>query len=153
MSQNTTNPYFRTQIMTAGPEQLRLLLYEGAIKFCRQAKDSLEKLDFEASYNSITRAEKIVLELSTSLNEQVDPELCKKLNSLYTYVYRLLVDTNINHKIEPLDEAIGLLEYEKKTWQLLMERLIEEGKGTRSEDAADISGAQQTAISSLSKQA
>lgn len=153
MSQDTTNPYVRTQIMTARPEQLRLLLYEGAIKFCRQAKDTLDKQDFEASYNSITRAEKIVLELSTSLNEQAAPDLCAKLNALYTYIYRLLVDANVNHKAETIDEAIGLLEYEKQTWQLLMKRLTEDGKSTSSLDAADIAGAQQTAISSLSKQA
>jgi flagellar biosynthetic protein FliS len=41
------------------------------------------------------RAQKIVLELSTSLNRDVAPELCEKLGALYTYIYRLMVDANM----------------------------------------------------------
>ncbi|MEO1059304.1 MAG: flagellar export chaperone FliS, partial [Actinomycetota bacterium] len=30
------NPYLKTKVMTASPEELRLMLYDGALKFCRQ---------------------------------------------------------------------------------------------------------------------
>ena len=123
MSTAAANPYLRTKILTASPEELRLMLYDGAIKFCRQAKDGLDQKNFEQSYNGLTRAQKIVLELSTSLNSAIDPDLYEKLNSLYTYIYRLLVDANLERSAAKVEEAIGLIEYEKETWKLLMQQL------------------------------
>src|SRR6187397_1116605 len=92
------NPYLKTKIMNATAEELRLMLYEGAIKFCRQAIESLGTRDLEAAYTSLMRAQKIVLELSSSLNHQLDPELCSKLSALYTYIYRRLIDANMQHE-------------------------------------------------------
>lgn len=146
------NPYLRTKILTATPEELRLMLYEGALRFCRQAREALEKRDFENSYEGIMRAQKIVLELSTSLNHSIAPELCEKLSALYTYIYRRLVDANLERTIEPLDEAIRLLDFERETWGLLMKKLTEEGGSPRRApgSAPNIDQTQQTAISSLS---
>jgi flagellar protein FliS len=137
------NPYLRTKILTASPDELRLMLYDGAIKFCRQGKEGLEKKNPEQTYNGLMRAQKIVLELSTSLNSEIDPDLYSKLSAIYTYIYRLLIDANIERSTAKIDEAIGLIEYEKETWQLMMRQTAKSGQ------AAD-SGAQQTAMSSLS---
>ncbi|GAB4108262.1 MAG: flagellar export chaperone FliS [Phycisphaeraceae bacterium] len=149
MSQKPVNPYLKTKIMTASPEELRLMLYDGALKFCRQARAALEKKNYEESYNNLMRAQKIVLELSTSLNHDADPQLCQRLSALYTYVYRLLVDANMQRKTSILDEAIKLIEYERETWRLLMEKLASQGKPSET----SITTAQQTAISSLSQSA
>jgi flagellar protein FliS len=149
MSQKQVNPYLKTKIMTASPEELRLMLYDGALKFCRQAKAALEKKNFEESYNNLMRAQKIVLELSTSLNHDADPQLCQRLSALYTYVYRLLVDANMKRETAIIDEAIKLIEYERETWQMLMKKLAGEGKPSET----SIATAQQTAISSLSQSA
>ena len=151
MSQEKTpaNPYLKTKIMTASPQELRLMLYDGAIKFCHQARKALDEQNIEASYNALMRAQKIVLELSTSLNHEADPGLCEKLSSLYTYIYRLLVDANIGRKVEPVAEALELLQYERQTWQMVIEKLAVEGAEAAPANA-DIAGAQQTAISSLS---
>jgi len=149
MSHKPVNPYLKTKIMTASPEELRLMLYDGALKFCRQSKIALEKKNFEDSYNNLMRAQKIVLELSTSLNHDADPQLCQRLSALYTYVYRLLVDANMKRESGIVDEAIKLIEYERETWQMLMKKLASEGKPSDT----SITTAQQTAISSLSQSA
>ena len=149
MSQKPVNPYLKTKIMTARPEELRLMLYDGELKFCRQAKVALEKKNYEESYNNLMRAQKIVLELSTSLNYDADPAICQRLSALYTYVYRLLVDANMKRESPIVDEAIKLIEYERETWQMLMKKLAGEGRPTD----ASITTAQQTAISSLSQSA
>jgi flagellar secretion chaperone FliS len=142
------NPYLKTKIMTASPEELRLMLYEGAIKFCIQGKEAMAAGQFENSYNALMRAQKIVLELSSSLNHTVAPELCEKLSALYTYIYRRLVDANIKREVAAVDEAIQLLDYEKQTWQLLMQKIATD-QGKAPERRSD-AGAQQTAMSSLS---
>jgi flagellar protein FliS len=132
MSNAAANPYLRTKIMTASSEELRLMLYEGAIKFTRQAMGCIDAKDFEGSYNALMRAQKIVLELSTSLNFDIAPELCDKLSALYTYIYRLLVDANMQRDHKPASEALELLEYEKETWVMLMQSV---GKAPAAQNA------------------
>lgn len=121
------NPYLTTRIMTASPEQLRLMLYDGALRFCNQARSALEKQDYEMSYDVLVRAQKIVLELSASLKHDQMPELCGKLASLYTYIYRKLVDANTMHDLDSLDEAVKHLQYDRQTWIMLMDELKEQG--------------------------
>ena len=150
MSQGPSNPYLRTKIMTASPEELRMMLYDGAIKFCRQGQMAAEEEDHEQVFNNLMRAQKIVLELSTSLNHEMAPELCSRLSALYTYIYRRLVDSSTNKDPKALAEAIKLLEYERETWQMLMDRLAEEGGPAARDGSGGVTGAQQTAMSSLS---
>lgn len=153
MNKNAPNPYLRTRIMTAGPGELRLMLYEGCLKFCRQGRHELvqPKPNFEAIYENFMRAQKIVLELSTSLNHAAAPEVCEKLSALHTYIYRLLVDANLERDPAKVDEAMQLLEYERETWQLFMQRTHE--APVKDVSGASSAGAQQTAMSSLSRSA
>ena len=123
VNQPDASSYLRTRVMTASPEQLRLMLFEGAIKFCRQGRDHLGRKDYEGMFNALVRAQKIVLELTNSLRPEVDPELCERLGSLYTYIYRRLVDATTERDIEAIDESIRLIDYERETWVLLMNKL------------------------------
>ncbi len=150
MRPREVNPYLKTKVLTASPEELRLMLYDGAIKFCHQAKAAREANNIETAFECLMKAQKIVLELSTSLNHQISPELCSKLSALYTFIYRRLVDANINKDDKAIDESIKLLEYERETWQMLMHQLAEEASTEAGQEASGLSNAQQTAISSLS---
>src|SRR5881392_4256736 len=107
--------YLRTKVLTATPEQLQLMLYDGAIRFAEQAKLALEKKDFEGSYNGISRAQKILAELASSLKHDLAPELCGKLAALYNFAYRKLLDANIDHRIDALDEALNVLRFQRET--------------------------------------
>ena len=150
--QPAANPYLRTKILTASPEELRLMLYDGAIKFARHARTALDERRYEEMFTSLTRAQKIVLELSTSLKPEIDPDLCGKLGALYNYIYRLLVDAHVEKSTRKLDEAIELLSFERQTWQLLIQKLADENRSAAAA-ALDIVEHQQTALSSLSRSA
>ena len=95
--------YLRTKVFTATPEQLQLMLYDGAIRFGEQAKAALELKNFEQSYNLISRVQKILTELSCTLKHDVAPELCGKLAALYNFVYRKLIEANVEHTTAPLE--------------------------------------------------
>ena len=123
MSQAASDPYLRTRVMTASPEELRLLLFDAAIKFTRQGHEALTQKDYEGTYVSMVKAQKITLELSNSLNREIDPDLCDKLSALYTYIYRRMVDANLERDPAALEECIELLEYERETWRMLMTKL------------------------------
>src|SRR5436190_19283364 len=123
MNQQAAQNYRKPKVFTATPEQLQLMLYDGALRFGEQARVALEKKDFEQSYGMISRVQKIITEMSSSLKHGLAPELCGKMAALYNFVYRRLVEANIEHKVESLDEALGILRYQRETWVMLMAQL------------------------------
>ncbi len=120
------NAYLRTQVLTASPEKLRLMLLDGALRFTRQAADGMATKDYEATYNGITQARAIVLELATSIRADVDPELAERVQSVYMFLYRELVDASLTRDQARLQKAIELLEYERETWSMLMDKVAAE---------------------------
>ncbi|MFK7789264.1 MAG: flagellar export chaperone FliS [Phycisphaeraceae bacterium] len=120
------NPYLRNQVLSAKPEELRLMLFDGAIRFLNNGRKGLENKNFDVSYTNISKAQKIVLELSSSLNRNVMPEVTEKLSALYTFIYRLLVDASTTREAKHLDEAIRLLKYERETWAMLIEKATQQ---------------------------
>jgi flagellar protein FliS len=123
MNPQAAQNYFRTRVLTATPEQLQMMLYDGAIRFAEQARAALEAEDFERSYQMIARVQKILTEMTCGLKHDVLPELCEKLSALYNYVYRRLVDANVSHDIAAIDESLTLLRYQRETWALLLDQL------------------------------
>jgi flagellar secretion chaperone FliS len=123
MNPHGAQNYLRTKVLTATPEQLQMMLYDGAIRFGEQAKIALGNKKFDESYTLISKVQKIVMELSCSLKHAVLPDLCQKLQALYTYAYKKLIEANIDHKMESLEEALNILRYQRQTWALLMEKL------------------------------
>ena len=123
MNQQAAQNYLRTKVMTATPEQLQLMLYDGAIRFAEQARVALAQKNFEVSFSCLSRATKIITELSSSLRHELAPELCGKLAALYNFVYFKLVEANIEHKIQSIDEALSILRYQRETWMLLLDQL------------------------------
>ena len=123
MNPQAAQNYFRTRVLTATPEQLQMMLYDGAIRFAEQARAALGAGDYERSYQMISRVQKILTEMTCGLKYDVLPELCEKLAALYNYVYRRLVDANVGHDVAAIDEALTLLKYQRETWALLLDQL------------------------------
>jgi flagellar protein FliS len=120
------NAYLRTRVMTARPEELRLLLLEGAVKFALQAKDGLAASDHEAAFAGFSQCRNIVLELLTTIRPEHDPVLAERVKALYTWLYSELVAASFDRDAAKLEKVIELLEYERQTWEMLLRKLAEE---------------------------
>lgn len=127
---HSANSYLRTRVMTASREELRLLLLEGAIKFVMQAKEGLLARNFEQVFSGTDNARNIIVELITGVQSAPNPELAERVRSLYTFFYVRLTEASFEKSVEKFDEVIGLLEYERETWVLLMEKVAAEKSGT-----------------------
>src|SRR4051812_30013308 len=115
--------YLRTRVLTATPEQLQMMLFDGAIRYGEQARMALEKQDWENSHNAIGRVQKIVTELIGSLRPSINPDLCGKLASLYNFAYRKLIEANIQRSIPALDEGMNVLKFQRETWAMLLDQM------------------------------
>ena len=131
---NNTSPYLKTKVLTASPEQLQLMLYDGAIRFCEQARNAIEKKEMENSYKLLTRAENILMELCNSMREDVAPETCANMRRLYLFCYNRLVTANIEKQLKPVDETLKILRHLRETWIMLMEKLQNEKTSQQSHD-------------------
>jgi flagellar protein FliS len=131
MANPTNNAYLRNAVMTATPEQLQLMLYDGAIRFVMQGRDAIEQKDFEKIYNSLSRAQAIVLEMQRGLRREVNPELCDRMSAIYSFLYRKLVDASVNRSLPDVDDVLRILRYQRETWVMLIKKVAE----TRAESA------------------
>ncbi len=109
--------------MTATPEQLQLMLYDGAIRFASQAREAIEKREIENSFNLLTRAQNIVQEMENGLRHEVAPEICGQMVSLYRFVFGKLVDANVNKDVQAVDDALKVLRHQRETWAILADKV------------------------------
>jgi len=123
MGNEPINPYLRDAVLTATPEQLQLMLYDGAIRFSLQAKDAINDKDYETSFEKLTRAQQIILEMRNGLNYDVNRELCERMASLYLFLHNKLVDACVNRDAQAIDDALRVLRIERETWQMLCDKL------------------------------
>ena len=118
-----TTTYLKTQIMTARPEQLTLMLFDGAIRFAQKGRQAILDKNFQHSFEALTRAEQITIELVNGLRPEVAPEICARQAALYLFIYQRLVLANLSRTVEPLDEALKILATLRETWLLLLDKL------------------------------
>ncbi len=107
--------------MTASPEELVMMLYNGIIRFVNEAKQAIDDKNIERAHNSITRAQDIVLELMSTLDMQYD--ISKNLYSIYDYISRRLIEANLKKDKVALDEVESLISDLKDTWGKAMDKV------------------------------
>jgi flagellar protein FliS len=132
---SSANAYLRTKIMTANPAELRLMLFDGAIRFAQQACDGLASKNYEASYEGITRCQNILLELINGLRPERDPDLCEKLSSLYTFMYTQLIKASSERDPTIVKQVLTLLQFERETWSMLLKQLAAENQAAQTLDS------------------
>jgi flagellar secretion chaperone FliS len=105
--------YRMTSIQTAPPDQLLLMLYDGAIRFLEQAKTAIEERRNPAV--PISRAQDIILELVNCLDMKAG-EISLNLAQLYEYFLRRLLHAQIHHDQAALDEVATHLRGLREAW-------------------------------------
>ena len=129
------NAYLRTRVMTASREELRLMLLEGAIKFARQGREGVATAQHEQAFTGLSQSREIILELMTTIRPEPNAELAVNVRSLYAFLYQSLVEGSFEKNVEKIDKVIGLLEFERETWVMVMQKLAEE-RGAHPAEAA-----------------
>lgn len=123
MATNVALAYQRTNINTASPSELTLMLYDGAIKFCNIAIMALEKKDFEKCNNNIQKAKKIIVEFRSTLDFKY--EVSKDFDRVYEYIYWALTEANVKKDSKMLEEALGRIREMRDTWKEVMKKAKE----------------------------
>ncbi|WP_462410730.1 flagellar export chaperone FliS [Neobacillus sp. Marseille-QA0830] len=111
---NLNEIYQRNQVLTAKPEELTLMLYNGGVKNLYQAKVAIENKDPAKAHSLIIKTQEILTELMVTLN--MDYEVSRSLFSLYEYMKQRLIEANIGKDAGIVDEIEGMFRGLKTTW-------------------------------------
>ena len=115
MAQNLYDKYKNNAVHTATKEDLTLMLYEGALKFCNQAIVAVENKDYIKANELILRSQDIIREFQITLNKSM--EISKYFDSMYDYMHRRLIDANVKKDVEILGEVRDLLREFRDMWK------------------------------------
>ena len=119
--------YRQQQVMTATPEALTLMLYNGAIKFINESIESSKKKEYEKANTSCIKAQNIISEFRLTL--KMEYEISKNLLALYNYAYDRLVEGSMNEDITKLEEAKDILSELRDAWAQAMKAVKNEKGG------------------------
>lgn len=115
---NKTDPYLEQKILAAKPEELTLMLYDGMVKFLKQAVLYNEQKNIQKTHNSIMRTEAILSELNATLDEAYD--ISRNLSDIYVFMKSRLVDANLEKDTDIIKEVLELAEELRDTWKQAM---------------------------------
>ena len=104
--------------MTAPPEELTLMLYDGCVKFLSRAEIGLEDNNIEMINNNLVKAQNIISELNVSLN--MNYEVSQGLRPVYDFLHSRLLDANIQKDKAIVEEVKGFVMELRDTWKEAM---------------------------------
>lgn len=106
-----------TGVMGADPHRLILMLYQGARQAIAQARMHLGQGNIGPRGEAITKAISIIGSgLQASLNKEIGGEVAERLDALYSYMARRLLQANIEQSDAMLEEVDGLLATLEEAW-------------------------------------
>lgn len=125
IAQNAYNQYRENSILTASPEELTLMLYNGLVKFIMRALDAVEKNRIEEAHSNIVRAQDIVQEFMLTLDRKYP--VAASLELIYDYMLRRLIEANIRKDAEILNEVLNMVRQLRDTWEQAMKLAKRQG--------------------------
>lgn len=117
MYNNPHRAYQKTQITTAKPEKILLLLYEGAIRFIRIANTRMKEKNIAEKGKFISKTIAIISELMNTLDHKVGGQLAADLENLYMFMIDKLIEANMHNNPEHLEVVEKLLTTLYQAWQ------------------------------------
>jgi flagellar protein FliS len=109
--------YRSDELNTADARKIVLLLYEGAINFLKDARDSARRDDTAGRAYNINRATAIIFELMQALDMERGGGIARNLRDLYVFVLCRLLEANKGNRPAIIDECIPVLEILHDGWK------------------------------------
>lgn len=113
---NQAQEYRKNAVLGASPAQLVVMLYDGALRFIEGGRMAMQAKDLTRQNDQLLRAQKIVVELLSTLDREKGGELADNLASLYGFVLDQLMEANIHDREAPLGNASATLRELRDAW-------------------------------------
>ncbi len=111
------NNYLSNHYEGMEPEQLILLLFNGAINRLKLAREGIIEKDVKKRGESLSKAIAIISELNASVDSKMEDESTVFLRGLYTAILTELPKVSLNNDIKILDRTENYIQELKKIWE------------------------------------
>jgi flagellar protein FliS len=125
MPASARSHYLETEVLTATPQRLHLLLIEAAMRFAERARRHWREGSGDNAFQSLILAQEAVAKMLNGLDLQNGSSLVQEIASLYNFIFRSLVEANRRHDERKLDEALRVLSIQRETWRLVCQQNAE----------------------------
>jgi flagellar protein FliS len=115
--------YLATQVLTAPPQKLQLMLLDAAIHTCRRTQEYWRKEEIGPAGESLLQAQNILGQLLAGLDYESNSDLVKKVAGVYLFIFRSLVEAGLERNEQKLEAALNVLGTERETWRQIVEKL------------------------------
>lgn len=112
--------YTESSVLTAPPERLVVMLYDGAGRFLARAAAAIRAADPGATGDALGRAQAILHELLSTLDPSAG-EIADQLGSIYLFCERTLVEAQLERDPEKVEQVAGLLAELRGAWAQVAE--------------------------------
>ncbi len=129
--------YQRMQVDTASPAKLVVMLYDGAIRFLKQGQDAMQRGDREKQNHYLVRAQRIIAELTSSLDVEAGGEIAVNLMALYQFMHEQLVLANLEDDLQKVQKVREMLESLREAW-VQVEAMAREALGQSASSGAEV---------------
>ncbi len=130
--------------MTASPERLILMLYDGALDALRRSKDGFKiqsvKERNETISNNLIKAQNIFAELQRSLRVDKSSEFTTTMYNLYDFYTVKLNEANFKKSEEPIDLVIRLFTEIRDAWAEMMSKQVTKAQPAHSYAGSGLGG-------------
>lgn len=127
MSSNAYNKYQKAQVTTASKEKILLMLYEGAIRFVKQARVAMQNNSIAQKGTYISKCTAILSELMATLDHKASAEIAADLERLYVFMIDKLIEGNIKNDESCLISVENILNTLYVAWKDVVEHPREDG--------------------------
>jgi len=104
-------------ILGAHNLKLKLILYEGGIRFLKQAISDLQAGDLAAHNRNIEKTQNIITELQSALNTDPGDQTARNIRQLYDLISDNLAEAARTHDPKILYEMADILQELSQTWR------------------------------------
>jgi len=112
--------YRESAVLTAPPERLVVMLYDGARRFLHQAAIAMRGGDVPTAHARLRRAEAILEHLLATLDLS-QGEVAERLEAIYAFCQRLLAEARMKQDATLLEKVGELLGELRDAWAQLAE--------------------------------
>lgn len=110
--------YRESAVLTAPPERLVVMLYDGARRFLFQAATAMRDGDVPTAHERLRRAERIVEHLLATLDMSAG-EIAERLEAIYVFCLEQLAEGRMRQDADKLDSVSGMLGELREAWAQL----------------------------------
>jgi flagellar protein FliS len=109
------NAYRESAVLTATPEQLVVMLYDGANRFLIQSAVAMREGRAGLAGEKLRRAEAIIDELLATLDMSVG-DIAQRLQALYVFFKDHLMAARLEQSPDKVEEVAGLMRELRSAW-------------------------------------